>query len=187
MEVSRLIRDGTAEPFSRDQIFWREGDREIVIFPVPGGCFDVYFICAHFPETDARCSCSRALPLPAAGCLNGPRSLSPGFTHYVRFCRFAECAEGSADWLKCSTRTVQAPTGGTTRCMFRFVVACSPATTRLPRNTDHPSLLAVITVVAVCIHRAHRFRCNEQSTRDATVGRELADSLKCIGDIGSKV
>ena len=114
MEVSRLIRDGTAEPFSRDQIFRREGDREIVIFPVPGGCFDVYFICAHFPETDARCSCSRALPLPAAGCLNGPRSLSPGFTHYVRFCRFAECAEGSADWLKCSTRTVQAPTGGTT-------------------------------------------------------------------------
>ena len=35
MEVSRLMRDGTAEPVSQDQILRRErGQREILIFPV---------------------------------------------------------------------------------------------------------------------------------------------------------
>ena len=34
MEMSRLTRDGTAEPVSLDQIFRREGGREIFIFPV---------------------------------------------------------------------------------------------------------------------------------------------------------
>ena len=34
MEMSRLTRDGTTEPVSRDQIFRREPDREIFIFHV---------------------------------------------------------------------------------------------------------------------------------------------------------
>ena len=36
MEMSRLTRDGTAEPVSRDQILRRERERgnEILIFPV---------------------------------------------------------------------------------------------------------------------------------------------------------
>ena len=32
--MSRLTRDGTAEPVSRDQILSDNGDREIFIFPV---------------------------------------------------------------------------------------------------------------------------------------------------------
>ena len=32
--MSKLTRDGTAEPVSRDQFFRREGDRDIFIFPV---------------------------------------------------------------------------------------------------------------------------------------------------------
>ena len=32
--MSKLTRDGTAEPVSRDQFFRREGDRDILIFPV---------------------------------------------------------------------------------------------------------------------------------------------------------
>ena len=32
--MSRLARDGTAEPVSRDQILRRERDREMFIFPV---------------------------------------------------------------------------------------------------------------------------------------------------------
>ena len=34
MEISRLTRDGTAEPVSRDQILRCELDRETYIFPV---------------------------------------------------------------------------------------------------------------------------------------------------------
>ena len=34
MEISRLTRDGTAEPVSRDQISGTNADREIFIFPV---------------------------------------------------------------------------------------------------------------------------------------------------------
>ena len=34
MEMSRLTRDGTAEPVSRDQIPGANADREILIFPV---------------------------------------------------------------------------------------------------------------------------------------------------------
>ena len=34
MEMSRLTRDGTAEPVSRDQMLRRERDREMFIFPV---------------------------------------------------------------------------------------------------------------------------------------------------------
>ena len=34
MEMSRLTRDGTAEPVSRDQILRRERNGEILIFPV---------------------------------------------------------------------------------------------------------------------------------------------------------
>ena len=32
--MTRLTRDGTAEPVSRDQILRRERDREVFIFPV---------------------------------------------------------------------------------------------------------------------------------------------------------
>ena len=32
--MSRLTRDGTADPVSRDQISGANGDRELVIFPV---------------------------------------------------------------------------------------------------------------------------------------------------------
>ena len=34
MEISRLARDGTTEPVSRDQILRREREQEIFIFPV---------------------------------------------------------------------------------------------------------------------------------------------------------
>ena len=156
---------------------------------------DAYFTCAHFPETSARCLGSRALPLPAVGCLISPTSLSTGFAHYLRVCRFAECAEGSTDCLKCSilyAYSTGTHRGESHRCMFRFVFACSPATIRLPWNTDHPLLLVVITsmprlpAATVCTHRAHRFRYNERSTQDVNAGRELADSLKYIGNMGSK-
>ena len=33
MEMSRLTRDGAAQPVSRDQILRRERDRKILIFP----------------------------------------------------------------------------------------------------------------------------------------------------------
>ena len=33
MEMSRLTRDGTAEPVSRDQILRREREQEIINFP----------------------------------------------------------------------------------------------------------------------------------------------------------
>ena len=76
--------------------------------------------------------------------------------------------------------------------MFRFLIACSPGTIHLLWNTNHRSLLVIITrmpclpAVTACIHRAHQFRCNEQSTQDALVGRALADSQKCIRVMGSK-
>ena len=34
MDISRLTRDGTAEPVLRDQILWREREQENIIFPV---------------------------------------------------------------------------------------------------------------------------------------------------------
>ena len=46
---------------------------------------------------------------------------------------------------------------------------------------------AWMLISSALIHRSHRRpRCNGQSTQDTFVGRELADSQKCTGDMGSK-
>ena len=55
-----------------------------------------------------------------------------------------------------------------------------------PFAVSHHHKHARLPAATACIHRAHRFRYNERSTQDVTAGRELADSLKYIGNMGSK-
>ena len=144
-----IFCDHTCTRFLTSSTLWHQ---KFILYPHPA---DAWMLISSAPISQKRTHVARVevLPLPAAGCMNGPTSLSPG-----------------TRW------------GEPHRCMFRFVFECSPVTIRLPRNADYPSLLAVTT----CIHRAHRFICYEQSTQDAVVGRELADSQNCIGDMGPK-